>query len=94
MVKKEGWNPQSPGLLKRWPGWCVVVQSSHDDHVTSEGVHITKDMGVHSNQGSGPHSQCNEVGPWGMVGHGQSRLGWPAAWQGRNGVNPGRTGQR
>jgi len=30
-----------------------------DHHVISEGVHIPKVMGVHSNQGSGHNIECN-----------------------------------
>jgi len=32
--RNKGWNPQVPGLLTRWPGGCVVVQSSCDGHIT------------------------------------------------------------
>ena len=32
--RNEGWNPQVPGLLTRWPARCVVVQSSHNGHMT------------------------------------------------------------
>jgi len=55
----------------------MFAKSSCDGHVTSGGVHIPKAMGENSDQGSGPHLQCKEGGPWGMVGIGQRRLGWP-----------------
>ena len=42
------------GLLMRWHGWCMVVWSSCDGHMTSEGIHIPEAMGEHSDKGSGP----------------------------------------
>jgi len=65
MGKKEGWDPQVPGPLARWPAvrwpeWHVVVQSPCDGHMTLEGIHIPEAMGVLSNHGSG----CDFRGNW------------------------------
>jgi len=54
----------------RWPGWHVVVQSSHDGHVTSDGAQIPWAIWVHSNKGSGHNLGCDKGGPLGMIGHG------------------------
>jgi len=50
--KERNWT-LSPGPLAKWPAtrWCVVVWSSHDDHVISEGSHVTKAVGVCSDWG-------------------------------------------
>ena len=40
------------GQPMRWHGWCVVVQSSCDGHMTREGPKLSEAMGVPSDQGS------------------------------------------
>jgi len=70
------------------------VQSSCDGHVTSSISQVPEAVGVYSDQGSDPICDV----PQGDNGNGQV---WSVligvacrAWQGRNGVNTGRIGQR
>ena len=46
-------------------GWHVVVQSSCDGHVTLEGLHIPKAVGVHSDHSSGCDFGCDGKRPMG-----------------------------
>jgi len=53
------------GLPMRWPVWHMVVQSSHDGHMTSDGLHIPEAVGVHSDHGSGCDFRCDGKRPMG-----------------------------
>ena len=43
----------------------MVAQSSHDRHMTLEGFHIPKTMGVQSDQASGHNFRCDWQRPMG-----------------------------
>ena len=43
----EGWNPQDPGQLTRWPSRHMIACLSYDGHLTEHSALILCDVGMH-----------------------------------------------